>query len=420
MKETIITGLDIGSAKISSVIASIDKDLKITVLGIGKAKTAGFLNGKVQDLKLFSESIISSITTAESVANKTAQNLYVSIAGSYLSSHISQGTVHLTSGQGLTEIEQLHVDHVLSNAVIENKRHFNSEQYEIIHCIPQYYTLDEQENIPNPIGMDGYELSVKALIVTAEVAPMRNIKKAIKMAGFSEAKYVYAPIASAKATMNEYEQDLGGLLLDVGSNISDLLLMNKKYPQFALSVDKGSQLITYDLYTHLKTTPDFAEQIKIEVNNYANDTAYPGTDVEIKGIGGRPAGVVPLDFIIKIIEDRVEEILNEVYKHYLNNYQKINSPVAGIVLTGGAAHMNCFSKLCYKIFNMSVRITYPDFSGFTSIVQDLNTPNYSTIVGTLYFALDDLTGNKKESNFNFSFGLKGIKQSIINFFKELT
>ncbi|HOE91911.1 MAG TPA: hypothetical protein PLV22_08035, partial [Candidatus Cloacimonadota bacterium] len=101
-------------------------------------------------------------------------------------------------------------------------------------------------------------------------------------------------------------------------------------------------------------------------------------------------------------------------------YQKINSPVAGIVLTGGAAHMNCFSKLCYKIFNMSVRIAYPDFSGFTSIVQDLNTPNYSTIVGTLYFALDDLTGNKKESNFNFSFGLKGIKQSIINFFKELT
>ena len=88
----------------------------------------------------------------------------------------------------------------------------------------------------------------------------------------------------------------------------------------------------------------------------------PEINVNIDGIGGRQAGVVPLDYINQIIEERTKDILDEVYKQYLNNYQETNSLTAGIVLTGGASKMKNIDALCFNIFNMPVRIAYPDFS----------------------------------------------------------
>jgi len=396
----------------------IDKNNKIKLLGTGICESEGIANGKVQDLKLLSDAILSSITTAEKAAEKTAQNLYVAISGPYLTFRTSQGTIPVTSGQGPSEIEQIHIDQVINNLLLDIKRHFSADKYEIIHCIPQYYTIDGQENIANPIGMIGYALSVKALIIIAETAPLRNIRKSIEMAGFRNATYVFSPIATAKAIMNKDEKELGALMIDIGGNISDLLMISNRYPRLAISIDKGSKLITYDLYTQLKTPPAFAEQLKIEYGDCFPQEVSPEINVNIDGIGGRQAGVVPLDYINQIIEERTKDILDEVYKQYLNNYQETNSLTAGIVLTGGASKMKNIDALCFNIFNMPVRIAYPDFSRFNEPIQQLNSPSFSTLVGLIYYALQEEAENKKSNRISFSLNFSSIKNTITNIFKE--
>ncbi|HOD55589.1 MAG TPA: cell division protein FtsA, partial [Candidatus Cloacimonadota bacterium] len=160
MKERIITGIDIGSSKISSVIASINNDNKLQICGMGTSPSEGISNGKVQDLKVFSDAIHNALSIAEKVAGFEADNLYVSIAGPHIMFKVTQGRISLASGQGPSEIEQIHVEQVINDAVLDLKRHISNDKYEIIHCIPQYYTIDSQENILNPIGMIGYALCV--------------------------------------------------------------------------------------------------------------------------------------------------------------------------------------------------------------------------------------------------------------------
>ncbi|HPM02878.1 MAG TPA: cell division protein FtsA [Candidatus Cloacimonadota bacterium] len=418
MKERIITGIDIGSSKISSVIASINNDNKLQICGMGTSPSEGISNGKVQDLKVFSDAIHNALSIAEKVAGFEADNLYVSIAGPHIMFKVTQGRISLASGQGPSEIEQIHVEQVINDAVLDLKRHISNDKYEIIHCIPQYYTIDSQENILNPIGMIGYALCVKTLIILAEIAPMRNIRKALDMVGFSKVEYVFAPIASSKAVLNHDEKKLGALMIDMGGSITDMLMMNNGFIKFAISVAKGSHLITHDLYTQLKTPPAFAEQLKIEIGDCCSEEVNHETYVNIEGISGRPGSSAPLDLITELIEARSTEILEEVYKQYLTNYQDSNVLTAGIVLTGGASMMKNIDRLCFKVFNMPVRIASPEFHHISGPVSGLASPHYSTVVGLLYFALEKECISGHSGRKTASVNVNGIFKSIIKLFKE--
>lgn len=422
MKERLITVLELGTTKISVIISSINNDNKLEIRGVGTAESAGIDKGIVTDLKIFSEAIQSAITIAEESAKLTAENLYVSISGEFIVSKVTTGRISLVGSNGPSEILQVHIEQVINDAKQDLKKHHINEKYEIIHCIPQYFCIDSQSGISNPIGMIGYALSVSTLIIMADIAPMRNIRKAIEMTGFNEVEFVFAPIASAKAVLNEDEKKLGSLMLDFGGGTCDLLIMNRNFTKLAVSLSKGSQLVTQDLSVQLKTPPRFAETLKLELGNcYANSVDHE-TTVSIDGIGGRASSVAHLHFISQIIEARMREILEDTYRFFLNNFQEAEYLTAGIVLTGGAALTQNIVVLCEEIFNMPVRIGYPEFSLISGPVSRLDMPSNATIIGLLYFALEQETEGDEGGrvNMNISKNINGFFKNIIKLFKDFS
>ncbi len=420
MKERLITGLELGSSKISALISSINQDNKLEIRGAGFSESEGIDRGIVTDLKLFSDSIQRALNMAEEAANLNADNLYVSVSGDFIIYKITTGRISLVSGNGPSEIEQFHIDQVINDAKQDLKKHHGNDKYEILHCIPQYFTIDAQVGISNPVGMIGYALSVSTLIILADIAPMRNIRKAIQMLDFDDVTFVYAPIATSKAVLNTDEKKLGCLMIDFGGGTTDLLIMERNFVRLALTVPKGSQLITHDLSLQLKTPPRFAETLKIELGECLSELVNPETRVNVEGIGGREHTVVHLNFISQIIEARVREIFEEAYKHYIQNYpQAEDLLIAGIVLTGGGALSKNADILCSKIFNMAIRIGTPEFHLISGPVSRIDLPNHATIIGLLYYAYE-AESISSIKNFNLKNNISSLFKPLVKLFKDFS
>ncbi len=416
MKERIITAIDIGSTKVCAIISVINSENKLEIRGVGTSESQGIEKGIVNDLKATSDSIIKAIEQAEDNSKLEAENLFVGIAGDYIEYRSTTGRISIANGNQPCEINETHVEQVINDSKLTLKLQSGSEQYDILHCIPQFFSIDKQDGVYNPIGMIGIALSVNTLVILAAINPLRNLRKAFEMAGFSDIHFVLSTIATSKSVLNDDEKQLGSLLIDIGGGTTDLLIFKNKCIHLTRSIGYGGTAITNDLSIGLRTPPKFAESIKVEYGNAVAATVDYETTVSIEGIGGRPPVIKQLRLVSDYIEARLRDILDESYKLLLNNYRGLESLTGGIILTGGSSQMMNISALCEEIFNMPVRIGYPDLSIVNGAVSRINSPEFSTVIGLLYYAFDqykeDSSSTKSNSNI-----LKNIKNPFRNLIK---
>lgn len=421
MKERVITAIDIGSSKVCAIISVINNENKLEIRGIGISDSAGIEKGIVKDLKATSESILKAVEQAEENGKIEAENLYVGISGDFIEYRTTTGRISIANGNQPSEITESNIEAVINDSKLTLKLQSGSEQYDILHCIPQYFSIDKQDGIYNPLGMIGIALSVSTLVILAAISPMRNLRKAFEMAGFSEIEFVLSTLATSKSVMNDDEKQLGSLLIDMGGGTTDLLVFKSRCIHLTRSIGYGGSSITNDLSIGLRTPPKFAESIKVEYGNAIAATVDYETTISIEGIGGRPPVIKQLRLVSDYIEARMRDILDESYKLLLNNYRGLESLTAGIILTGGSSQMTNLAALCEEIFNMPVRIGYPDLSRVNNASSRITTPDFATVIGLLYYAFDlhknDLESSKSSSGI---FNIKNPLKSLIKLFSDFS
>ncbi|MCK4957506.1 MAG: cell division protein FtsA, partial [Candidatus Cloacimonetes bacterium] len=173
----IITAIDIGTTKICVIIAMINSEGKLEVKGIGTSLSSGLLNGVVINIMKASRSICEAIAEAETMADTKAKNIYIGIAGEHIKSQNTLGRISLTSGDNPSEISRDDINNVITNARNNVKIQQGNEKLDIIHAIPQYFSIDNQDGIVNPLNMSGFNLSAYIHIVMADMNTIRNITK---------------------------------------------------------------------------------------------------------------------------------------------------------------------------------------------------------------------------------------------------
>ncbi len=385
----VITAIDIGTTKICVIIAQKNEENKLEVKGIGTSKSDGMINGIVVDIMKASKSMSDAINEAEEMATLKAKNIYVGIAGEHIKSQNTIGRISLTSGTHPCDIDQQHVENVISNSKNNVKIQQGNERLEIIHAIPQYFKIDDQDGIMNPVNMSGFNLSAHVHIVMADINALRNINKCIDIAGYKVEETYLEPIASSHAVLDDVEKELGSIIIDIGGGTTDIAIFFKDSIRFSAVLPIGGKNITHDLSVGLHTSPYNAEKLKIELGNSLSRQIPDDKLIEIEGIGGREPKKKKLKYMTEIIEARMREILEGAYR-ILSEHHDLNLITAGLVLTGGASLLRNSTTLADQIFNMPTKVGYPNLTDLAGPTERLENPKYSTSVGILYYVYDEL------------------------------
>jgi cell division protein FtsA len=391
MKNSIITALDIGSSAIKAIIAKEVGNGRLEILGIGESQSEGIERGIVKDIQALSGCVAKALSDAENTAKTPAQNIFANITGEHIKTHIGDGRISIPTETPNEpgEITLEHVEQVINDAKNSVKIQKGFERFRILHGIPHNFVIDNQDDIHNPINMNGFHLIAKVYAILAELTPLRNLSKCIELAGYSiePENFVLNHIALAESVLSEDERRLGAIVLDIGGGTCDLAIYSRGSLEKILVIPMAGKNITEDLAIGLKTTLNNAEYLKIEYGNALATSVDQAIEIDVEGISGR-AGTRKTQYLIShVIQHRVEEMLSLCYSKAKDFYTP-ELVTAGIVLCGGTANLNNIDVVLSEAFNLHVKVATPDFSRLNGMISRLEDPAYATAVGILYYAAD--------------------------------
>jgi cell division protein FtsA len=241
----IIVGLDIGTTKISVMVGRKDQFGKLEILGMGKAISGGVLRGIVANIDKTVESIKLAVEEAEQKSGAEIDEVYIGIAGQHIKSLQHRGEMvrdDIENEITIDDMEKLR-ENMFKLVTVPGE--------EVIHVIPQEYTVDGEDGIQNPKGMAGIKLEANFHIITAQVAAVRNIIRCIKKAGLNARELILEPFASAIATLDSDELNEGVALVDIGGGTTDVAIFLEGIIRHTAVIPFGGNIITKDIKTGL-------------------------------------------------------------------------------------------------------------------------------------------------------------------------
>ncbi|HYO45458.1 MAG TPA: cell division protein FtsA [Gemmatimonadota bacterium] len=378
-KENIIVGLDIGTTKIGCIIAELDSDRNVKIVGVGTSRSEGLRRGVVVNLEKTVVSIGRAIEEAELMAGVEVRNVYAGIAGDHIRSINSHGVIAVSRGG--VEITRADIGRVVDAA----KAVAIPMDREILHILPQEFTVDDQKGIKDPSGMAGIRLEVDVHIVTGAVSSAQNLVKAIQQAGYQVRDLVLEPLASSHGVLTEDERELGVALVDIGGGTTDIALFHEGSIRHTAVIGLGGNSVTNDIAIGLRTPARDAERIKERYGAAVATMVDPDEEIVVPHMAGQGERRVSRELLASIIEPRMEEILSLAKADIKKTgwHDKIPS---GFVLTGGASALPGTVELAERILNMPVRIGHP--LGVTGLVDSVDEPRFATGVGLVIYGRD--------------------------------
>ena len=330
--ERLVAGLDIGSAKTTAIIAEVVGDLPrhpgIKILGVGQSRTTGLRRGVVADIEETTQSIRKAVNDAEQMAGVKVDACYLGIAGEHVKAMISKGIVAV-SGDEISKGDIERANAVARAQAIPPER-------ELLHAIPQEYTVDKNEGIRDPLGMVGTRLETEMYLVTIGSSPALNLRKAVERAGYKPLQLVLEPLASALAVLTEDEKELGVALIEMGAGTTDIAVFHEAKIRHLGTVPFGGNNVTNDIVHGLGVTQADAERLKERYGCAYEPMVDPSEVITLPSTVAQGDRQIPRELLAHIIHQRTDEIYDLVMRD-IEAAGIAGKLASGVVLTGGAA-----------------------------------------------------------------------------------
>jgi cell division protein FtsA len=371
----LIVGLDIGTSKIAAVVAELNAENQLVILGLGTQDTQesrGLRKGVVVNIEATVNSISKAIAEVEMMAGCKVREVYIGIAGSHIKSKDSNGMAVVRD----KEVTQLDVARAIEAA---NATPISADD-QILHTLVQEFIVDGQDGVKEPIGMDARRLEVKVHLVTGAVTAVQNIVKCVRRCGLEVVDLVLQPLASGNAVLTDDEKDVGVCLVDIGGGTTDIAVFSQGAIRHTAVIPIAGDQITNDIAIALRTSTQDAEEIKLRYGVALHQLADPEEMLEVPVVGDRPATSLSRATLAGFIQPRVEEIFQKVREELVKSgYARLLR--AGVVLTGGSAQMPGMAELGEEIFHNTVKVGMPHYAG--NLRDFVKNPRYATAMGLL-------------------------------------
>jgi cell division protein FtsA len=392
----IIVGLDIGTTKIAAIAGRKNEFGKLEILGFGRANSNGVKHGQVLNI----DETIKAIKLA--LENCYASNpdleigeVYVGIAGHHIKSLQTRGDI--VRQQTDDEITQAEIDQLIAD---QYKTYIPAGD-QIIDVIPQEFTVDNFQNIPNPIGYGGVKVGANFHIITGDKNAIRNINRAVEKSGLLTKDLVLQPLASAAAVMGQEDLEAGVAIVDIGGGTTDLAVFYEGILKHTAVIPFGGENITNDIKTGLGVLKTQAEQMKVQFGSALAAETKTNAFITIPGLRGMPAKEISVKNLANIIQARMSEIMDFVTYHLKQVGLDKNMLNGGVVLTGGGSQLRHLIQLTEYITGLNARIGYPTEHLAAGHIEELARPTYSTCIGLILKGYSDYEHNRKQFEAKF-------------------
>jgi len=420
MKDNIIAGLDIGSTAVRLVVGqktANESGEQLQILGAVTVPAEGINRGVVNSIEDATSAISACLEKAERLIGVPLNNVWVGINGPNLKCEKSRGVVAV--GRSDNEITEDDVNRVIEAAQALSV----PPNYEIIHVIPVKFSVDNQEDIKDPIGMTGVRLEVETLIIQGFSSQIKNLTKAIYHTGLEINDLVLSPLAAAEVVIAPKQKELGAALINIGSATTSLAVFEEGELLHAAVIPIGSEHITADVAIGLRCPINLAERIKLEYGSSRSEKYTKKDEVDVSELikdenMSEESLVISKKYVAEIIEARVEEIFDKI-DNELKKIDRSGMLPAGVFLIGGGAKLNDIVETAKN------RLRLPACLGSNKnvmlAIDKVNDINYLTALGLAVWG-NQLTGRgKKGSKINWPGGGaagKGLEK-IKGWFKSL-
>lgn len=374
--DDMVVGLDLGTSKTVCVIGGWEGG-SFRILGVGSAPTEGVRAGVIVNLKAAMRGIQKAVETAEA-GTRRVKTLTVGVAGGTVEGLNSRGVVAVSAQ---AEIGQQDVDRVIDAAkavVIPMDR-------EILHVLPQEFLVDAARKIKDPVGMMGIRLEAEVHIVTSSQAVSRNLVQGLNTSGYGVEEIVLDTLATARAVLHGEEKDVGVLVIDLGAGTTDVVLYFEGSPHFSKVYSLGSDRITKDIAQVLQIPEDEAERLKRRYGNAWIEGLTEDEEVIVREVGSRPAFTLLKSQLAQIIQARAQEIF-ELVRADIQRTGLLDQLGAGLVITGGGAHLEGIPELAGRVFGKPARMGLP--SRIAGLAEAWQRPEYTAAVGLVLWGQD--------------------------------
>lgn len=384
----IIVGLDIGTTKICVTVGRRSGLNKVELLGVGKAESAGVSRGVVSNIQKTVDSIREAVSIAEGQSNVDIKVVNVGIAGQHIKSIQHRGIVTRNDDDEIShdDIQRLISD--MYKLVLPPGE-------EIIHVLPQEFTIDAEPGIKEPIGMAGRRVEANFHIISGRVTDIKNIKRCVDHSDLEVSELILEPLASSEAVLDEEEKTAGVVLVDIGGGTTDVAIFHEGIIRHTAVIPLGGNIVTEDIRQGCSVLRNQAEQLKVRYGSALADENKDNEVICVPGIRGREAKEISVKNLAYIIQARMEEIIEHVhYEIKSSGYE--DKLIAGIVITGGGAQLKHLVQLVEYVTGIDCRIGYPnEYLAKTDMLNkqafdELKSPLFATGIGLLIKGIQEL------------------------------
>lgn len=409
MSKRIVAGIDIGTTKITTIIASVSEEGTVNVMGVASVKSRGIRKGQIVDIEESTAAIVESLEASERMAGYSISSAFLSVGGAHIMSQNSHGVVAVAEPQKEITPEDI-------NRAVEAARAVNlPSTREILHVLPREFIVDSQEGIKDPVGMTGVRLEVNTHIITTGGTALRNLEKCASLVGIDVDGFVFGGLASSTAVLTETEKELGVVLVDIGGGTTDICMFVDGSLSYSSVLPVGARNITNDLAIGLRISLESAEKIKLALSKKEPEMTLPQSIQSDNTKKGKekddhdsmdlsnlhlPEGLNKVSRKT-LIEGIIRPRLNEVFTMIGLEIKKSGfgglTP-AGIVITGGGSETLGIVETAKRNLAMQVRVGVP--ANITGLVDEIITPTYATASGLVIYA--SKTGVVMKEKFNLN------------------
>jgi cell division protein FtsA len=420
-KSRIIAAIELGSSKISTLIAQVGSDAtsgenSINIIGAASADSRGIKKGQIVDIDEAVEATIASVEAAERMAGYNLQSAYIALGGAHIHSQNSRGVVAVSDPNN--EINQNDVDRAIEAASAISL----SSSREIVHVLPREFVVDGESGVRDPIGMNGVRLEVDTHIISAGSSAMKNVRKAINDVGVQIDDFVFTGTAAAESVLSPTEKELGCVVIDIGGGTTSIAAYVDGALSYSGVIPVGAKNVTNDLAIGLRVSLETAEKIKIALSEKKSSNKTEGSDeLDLVGLGITEVTKISKKTLLEgIIRPRLNEIFTMV-RLELDKEGLGNRIPSGAIITGGGAETAGVIDSAKRMLSLPVRIGIP--KGVSGLVDDVLCPSFAAPVGLLLYGSRSVPSSENLTSFAKKIKLpgkaSGILGKIISSIKDL-
>lgn len=376
--QPIIVGLDIGTTKVVAIAGRKNDFGKLEILGFGEAKSNGVQHGMVLNIDQTIRAI------EEAMKNCYASNpelnikeVYVGVAGHHIKSLQTRGD------RVRTLTDEVIRQHEIDQLVEDQYKTYIPAGDQIIDVIPQEYTVDNFQNITDPIGRTGVKIGANFHIITGDRNAIKNINRSVESTGLRVKDLMLQPLASSAAVMSEQDIEAGIAILDIGGGTTDLAVFYEGILKHTAVIPFGGENITNDIKMGLGVLKSHAEQMKLQFGSALADAAHQNAFIKIPSLRGLPSKDISVKNLAGIIQARMSEILAFVTFHLKQVGLDNKMLNGGIVLTGGGSQLKHLIQLTEYVTGLNARIGYPNEHLAGNHLEKMSKPMYATCLGLI-------------------------------------